>query len=146
MQYQYAVIRIQPHTDSLTRSQFRKRKVVAVSQCCYNYNVIGTPHPLHTHIRFTAYIYKVFQHILLLCPVVIRTQPHDTDICSLRMVVSLGVQQETVSFHMHYLLSCDWELGHPIHFILISDLFHTCIMCLSTFYRGQRSYYHYPNN
>ena len=34
-----------------------------------------TPHPLHTHVRSTSYIYIVFQHLLLWL-VVIRMQPN----------------------------------------------------------------------
>jgi hypothetical protein len=37
--------------------------------------MIDTPHPVHTHSRFSLYIYKVFQHLLMWLQV-IRMQPH----------------------------------------------------------------------
>jgi len=37
--------------------------------------MIETPHPLHTHIRSSLYLYKVFQHLLQWL-VVIRMLPH----------------------------------------------------------------------
>jgi hypothetical protein len=43
--------------------------------------MIETPHPLHTHSRYSLYIYKVFQHLLQWLQV-IGMPPH-SDISSL---------------------------------------------------------------
>jgi hypothetical protein len=65
--------------------------------------MIETPHPLHTHIRSSLYIYKVFQHLLQWL-VVIRMLPH------LRVDL-VGVGETLVL-----------RLRLSTHFILISGL------------------------
>jgi hypothetical protein len=85
--------------------------------------MIEAPHSLHTHIRSSLYIYKVFQHLELWL-VVIKGCHHTLifAVCDLRVDL-LGVGGGS-------LLVLMIEAPHP--FILISDLLYTYIKCFST--------------
>ena len=75
--------------------------------CC---NMIGAPHPLHTHRRSISYIYNVFQHLTLWL-LFIRMQPQP-DICSLR--VEKEQEEIMLVFDMGF-LCCNMIGAPPLH-------------------------------
>ena len=84
--------------------------------------VIGTSYPLHTHVRSTSYIYKVFG-ILYMQWMVIRMPPQPVWLLSGPGCVSHLRTNHTVRL---------W-LGPPIHFIHIWGSLHTYKRCLVCF-------------
>ena len=97
--------------------------------------MIDAPHPLHTHIRSSLYIYIVCQHLIPWL-VFIRMQPQP-DVCWVSH--SKCWQQESLLvFDLKYAVGYDW--GTSFHFIPISGIHRTYMMCLITFYFDQWSY------
>ena len=103
--------------------------------------MIEAPHPLHTHIRSSSYIYNVFQHLLLWL-VGIRMQPQPD-------MPGPWSHSQRWLLEIHSVCYLDpifmLPIDPPTHFILRSGLYHIYLMCFSTFYCGLGLYSYVKN-
>jgi hypothetical protein len=91
--------------------------------------MIGASHKLHTHVRSTSSIYEVFQHNLLLLPV-IRMQPHP-DICTGRVVEQQQLESHLV-FHLDHAVCYDWSIPQTSYSCQIYFIHIWCVSATST--------------
>jgi hypothetical protein len=88
------------------------RTLTWVLTCNMLHVMVEIPHPLHTNIRSTSYIYDVFLYLLLRLGV-IRMQPHTEYAWSHTLTHSGG---RRFSWFLTWIIMCAMiEAPHPVH-------------------------------